>query len=113
MDPCAGEDSASADRAVRTESMQPLLDMVLDAIPGPEVDPEAPLQMLVTTLDWSEFVGRIAIGRISAGTIKKGQTIALMKAEGHVSESRVAHLYIFENLGRGEVEEVKAVNVCA
>ena len=47
--------------------MQPLFDMMLEAIPGPEVDADAPLQMLVTTLDWSEYVGRIAIGRIYVG----------------------------------------------
>ena len=61
------EGYATTDPAVRTDSMQPLLDMVLESIPGPEVDPDAPLQMLVTTLDWSEFVGRIAIGRITVG----------------------------------------------
>jgi GTP-binding protein len=63
-------------------SMQPLLDMVLDKVPGPEVQPDAPLQMLVTTLDWSEYVGRIAVGRIQAGTIRQGQTIDLMQAGG-------------------------------
>src|SRR6266480_793298 len=107
------EGYATTDPKVRTESMQPLLDMVLEAVPGPEVDPDAPLQMLVTTLDWSEFVGRIAIGRITAGTIKKGQTIALMKSEGRVTESRVQQVYIFDKLGRVEVEEVTAGDVCA
>jgi GTP-binding protein len=68
--------------------------------------------MLVTTLDWSEFVGRIAIGRIKAGTIKRGQTIALIKADG-VSESRVQQLFTFDKLGRVEVEEVTAGDVCA
>src|SRR6478752_5991586 len=86
------EGYATSDPAVRTDSMQPLLDMVLESIPGPEGDPDAPLQMLVTTLDWSEFVGRIAIGRISGGTIKKGQTIAVMKSE-RVTESKVAQLF--------------------
>jgi GTP-binding protein len=107
------EGYATTDPKVRTDSMEPLLDMVLEAVPGPEVDPDAPLQMLVTTLDWSEFVGRIAIGRITGGTIKKGQTIALMKADGVVTESRVAQLYTFNNLGRVEVDEVTAGDVCA
>jgi len=107
------EGYATSDPAVRTDSIQPLLDMVLESIPGPEVDPEAPLQMLVTTLDWSEFVGRIAIGRIKAGTIAKGQTIALMKSEGRVTESKVQQLYTFDNLGRVEVDEVTAGDVCA
>src|SRR5262245_22996297 len=94
------EGYATTDPSVKGDSIHPLLDMVLESIPGPEVDPDAPLQMLVTTLDWSEFVGRIAIGRIQAGTIKKGQTIALMKLEGRVTESRVAQLFTFDKLGR-------------
>ena len=107
------EGYATTDPSTRTESMQPLLDMVLEAIPGPDVDPDAPLQMLCTTLDWSEFVGRIAIGRIQSGTIKRGQTIALLKSEGRVTESRITQLYTFDKLGRVEVDEVTAGDVCA
>jgi GTP-binding protein len=107
------EGYATSDPAVRTTSVAPLLDMVLEAIPGPEVDPDAPLQMLVTTLDWSEFVGRIAIGRIKSGTIKVGQTVAVMKSEGRVTESRVTQLFTFDKLGRVMVEEVTAGDVCA
>ncbi len=72
--------------------MEPLLDLVLKTIPGPEVEPDAPLQMLVTNLDWSEYVGRIAIGRIQAGRIKSGQQIDLAKDKGARSRcsSRVA-----------------------
>ena len=61
--------------------MPPLFDMMLEVVPGPEVDPDAPLQMLVTNLDWSDYVGRIAIGRIYSGTIRPGQQIALMQAD--------------------------------
>ena len=107
------EGYATSDPAVRTDSVQPLLDMVLESVPGPEVDPEAPLQMLVTTLDWSEFVGRIAIGRIKSGSIKVGQTVAVMKAEDRVSESRVTQLFTFDKLGRVTVDEVTAGDVCA
>ena len=107
------EGYATTDPEVPTDSIQPLLDMVLDAIPGPDVDAEAPLQMLVTTLDWSEYVGRIAIGRIQAGTVRKGETIALMKSEGRVTESKIQSLFVFDNLGRVEVDEVTAGDVCA
>jgi len=107
------EGYATSDPAVRTQSMAPLLDMVLESVPGPEVEEGAPLQMLVTTLDWSEFVGRIAIGRISAGSIKVGQTVAVMKAEGKVTESRVTQLFTFDKLGRVVVDEVTAGDVCA
>jgi len=103
---------ATADPAVKTDSVQPLLDMVLETIPGPEVDLNAPLQMLVTTLDYSEFKGRIGIGRISAGTIKKGQMVALMK-EDSVTDERVVELYTFDKLGRNEVDEATAGDVVA
>jgi GTP-binding protein len=106
------EGYATADPEVRTDSMQPLLDMVLEQIPGPEVDPDAPLQMLVTTLDWSEFVGRIAIGRVQSGSIKRGQTVACIKKNG-TTESKIQKLYTFSNLGRVETEEVQAGDVCA
>jgi GTP-binding protein len=106
------EGYATSDPEVRTDSMKPLLDMVLEQIPGPEVDLEAPLQMLVTTLDWSEFVGRIAVGRVQAGNVKRGQTVACIKKDG-VTESKIQKLYIFTNLGRTETEEVQAGDVCA
>ncbi|QDU29914.1 GTP-binding protein TypA/BipA [Anatilimnocola aggregata] len=107
------EGYATSDPEVRTDSMRPLLDMVLEQIPGPEVEENAPLQMLVTTLDWSEFVGRIAIGRITAGSIKRGQTIACAQKNGVVTEAKVLKLYLFDKLGRVEAEEVQAGDVCA
>ncbi|MBC7855358.1 MAG: translational GTPase TypA [Pirellulaceae bacterium] len=107
------EGYATSDPEVRTDSMQPLLDMVLAEIPGPEVDIDAPLQMLVTTLDWSKFVGRIAIGRLKAGSVKKGQTIALMKSGDRITESRLQALYVFDKLGRTEVDSADAGDVVA
>jgi GTP-binding protein len=104
---------ATTDPDVRTDSIRPLLDMVLREIPGPEVDAEAPLQLLVTTLDWSEYVGRIAVGRIKSGSIRKGQTVAISKPDDKWIESKVAALNIFQNLGRAEVPEVDAGEVVA
>jgi GTP-binding protein len=104
---------ATTDPDVRTDSIRPLLDMVLREIPGPEVDAEAPLQMLVTTLDWSEYVGRIAVGRIKSGSIRKGQTVAISKPDDKWIESKVAALNIFQNLGRAEVPEADAGEVVA
>jgi GTP-binding protein len=103
---------ATSDPDVKTDSIAPLLDMVLDVIPGPDVEPEAPLQMLVTTLDYSEFKGRIGIGRIQAGTLRKGQQITLIKADGK-SDSKVVELYTFDKLGRVEVQEASAGDVVA
>jgi GTP-binding protein len=103
---------ATSDPAVKTESIQPLLDMVLEVIPGPEVEMNAPLQMLVTTLDYSEFKGRIGIGRIKSGNIRRGQTIALIKADG-VKQEKITNVYVFDKLGRVEVEEATAGDVVA
>src|SRR5260370_290467 len=74
--------SATHDAAVKTADITPLLDMVLEHVPGPEVNPDAPLQMMVTTLAWSDYVGRIATGRITSGNIRKAQKIVLLKGDG-------------------------------
>jgi len=109
----AKEGYATDDPDQRTDSMRPLLDLVVRSVPGPEIDRDAPLQMLVTTLDWSEYVGRIAIGRLLSGTLRSGQTVALMQAEGRVTVAQVSTLYVFENLGRREVPQAEAGEVVA
>ena len=109
----AREGYATFDPTVRGTSMEPLLDLVLKTIPGPEVEPDAPLQMLVTNLDWSEYVGRIAIGRIQAGRIKNGQTIDLAKDKGVIAPAQVASLSVFDKLGRVEVPDATAGDVVA
>ena len=104
---------ATRDWKVPGENMIPLLDMILEKIPGPEVEPEAPLQMLVTNLDWSDYVGRIAIGRIQCGTMKKGQTVDLAKDEGKVVPATIANLQIFDKLGRVDTEMATAGDIVA
>jgi GTP-binding protein len=108
----AKEGYATLDPNVREDSMEKLLDLVMEKIPGPEVDPAASLQMLVTNLDWSEYIGRIAVGRISAGTLKTNQTIDLVKADGP-SSRQVASIWTFDKLGRIEVPEVTAGDIAA
>ncbi len=103
---------ATFDPSKPGESMRPLLDLIVDRIPGPEVDAQAPLQILVTTIDWSPYVGRIAIGRIRSGTIRSGQAVTVMQAE-QLTPARVSSLQVFENLGRIEVEQVEAGEVVA
>ncbi|HEX3869872.1 MAG TPA: translational GTPase TypA [Pirellulales bacterium] len=110
---CGRDGYATHDPAQPGDSIRPLLDMVLERIPGPEVATESPLQMLVTTLDWSEYVGRIAIGRISAGSVRKGQRIALMQAGDKISPAKVNQVFVFEKLGRTEVEEATAGDIVA
>jgi GTP-binding protein len=104
---------ATTDLAVPATDLRPLFDAILKNVPPPEVDLEAPLQLLVTTLDWSDYVGRIAIGRVVAGKIRKGQRISLMKHDGTRIEESVAQLYVFDRLGRTEAEEVGAGDICA
>ena len=104
---------ATLDPEVPGDSMKPLLDLIVEHIPGPEVTVEAPFQMLVTTLDWSEYVGRIAIGRVKAGSVKSGQKIDLCQAGDEVSRAAISQLYVFENLGRVEVEEAEAGDIVA
>src|SRR5271154_3362110 len=83
------EGYATDDPEVRGDSMRPLLDLVLEKIPGPVIDAKSPLQMLVTTLDWSDYVGRIAVGRIHSGRIAKGDQVALMQADDEVKVCKV------------------------
>ncbi len=103
----------SHDPEAHEGDLHPLLDLILERVPGPQVDVDAPLQMLVTTLDWSDFVGRIAIGRIHAGKITRGQTVALMQADDRTTTGKIAQLYVFDKLGRVEVEEATAGDIAA
>ncbi|HEY3396005.1 MAG TPA: GTP-binding protein, partial [Lacipirellulaceae bacterium] len=95
------------------DSMRPLFEMMLEAIPGPEIDPDAPLQMLVTNLDWSDYVGRIAVGRIYSGTIRSGQQIALMQEGDQSSTVKVGEVHVFDKLGRCQVDEATAGDIAA
>jgi GTP-binding protein len=103
----------SHDPEAREGDLTPLLDLILERVPGPEVDVNAPLQMLVTTLDWSDFVGRIAIGRLQAGNIKKNQTVALIQAGDKTHNCKITQLHVFDKLGRAEVEEATAGDIAA
>lgn len=94
------------------DSMIPLLDMMLEKIPGPDVEPDAPLQLLVTNLDWSDYVGRIAIGRIQSGSLRKNQSVDIAK-EDSVVASQVANLQAFDKLGRIDIDNAKAGDIVA
>lgn len=109
----AKEGYATLDPDTRTDDMTCLLDKVVDEIPGPDVDENGPLQMLVTTLDWSEYVGRIAVGRIQSGEVKVGQSIVLCQEDDQRTQSKVGGLHVFENLGKQEVESANAGEVVA
>ena len=95
-----------------TDNIFPLLDTILEKVPSPHVT-EGNLQLQITSLDYSSFLGRIAVGRIARGTIKENQPVCLMKTDGSVVKSRVKELYIFEGLGKKKVTEVSAGDICA
>jgi GTP-binding protein len=105
--------TASLDLAVPGTNLLPLLETIIKHVPAPEVEMEAPLQMLVITLDWSDYVGRIAIGRVFAGKLTKGKRIALLKHDGKRNDQNVTQLYTFDRMGRAETTEVLAGDICA
>ena len=95
-----------------TDSILPLLDAIIDHIPAPKIE-EGTLQMQITSLDYSNFVGRIAIGRVARGTISENQQIALCMADGSIKKMRVKELHTFEGLGKNKVQTVTAGDICA
>lgn len=100
------------DWKIPTKNIEPLLDMVIEHVP--EFKPqEGSTQMLITSLDYSSFTGRIAIGRLQRGTLKEGQNISLVKRDGKIIKTKVKELYTFEGLGRIKVQEVVAGDICA
>ncbi|MEX2287390.1 MAG: translational GTPase TypA, partial [Planctomycetaceae bacterium] len=107
------EGYATHDPELPTDSIAPLLDLVLKHVPGPEVNPDAPLQMMVTTLEWSEFVGRIATGRISSGHVCAGQQATLIRADGRHERCEIDTVEVFDKLGRTEVESAEAGDIVA
>ncbi|MGG5507756.1 MULTISPECIES: translational GTPase TypA [unclassified Myroides] len=102
----------STDWKQPTDSFEPLLDMVLEHIPVAEVREGTP-QMLITSLDYSTFTGRIAIGRLHRGVLKEGMNISLIKRDGKTVKSKIKELHTFEGLGRKKVSEVHAGDICA
>jgi len=95
-----------------TTSIEPLLDMVLEHIPSFEPK-EGNTQMLITSLDYSSFTGRIAIGRLQRGSLQEGQQISLVRRDGSVAKSRIKELFVFEGLGRKKVATVQTGDICA
>ncbi len=104
---------ATHDPLVHGDTIKPLLDMILEKVPGPVTNVDGPFQMMVTSLAYSEFVGRIATGRIVGGTIKPGQKVVLMKADGSKVADQVVNVEVFEKLGRMAVAEATAGDIVA
>ena len=102
----------STDWNLQTDSVEPLLDMVLEHVPSPEIK-EGNTQMLITSLDFSSFTGRIAIGRLQRGNLESGMRVNLIKRDGEQIVSRIKELHLFDGLGRKKVDRVEAGDLCA
>ncbi len=99
---------SSLEPDVREGDMRPLLDAILENIEPPKGDPDAPLQILFSSLEYDDYVGRIGVGRVERGRVKKNQMVTLCKTDGTQSNERITRLYQFEGLKRVEVEDAEA-----
>jgi len=95
-----------------SDNLEALFKVILENIPAPDVEVDAPLQMLVNTLDYDDYVGRIVVGRVIRGTIHNGETITLMDEEGE-RKAKIGRLYTYEGLKRAETQEVGAGDIVA
>jgi GTP-binding protein len=95
------------------QPLKPLFDEIVRSIPAPKFDPEMPLQMLILNLDYSDYVGRLAVGRVVNGNIRTKQDVMLVRADGTQVKSRVTNLYAFEGLERAEVQEAGPGDIVA
>ncbi|MBZ9627716.1 translational GTPase TypA [Psychroflexus sp. CAK57W] len=96
----------------KTDNIEPLLDMVVEHIDSPEVK-DGNTQMLITSLDFSSYTGRIAIGRLHRGVLKENMPVSLVKRDGSITKTRIKELHTFEGVGRRRVEEIEAGDICA
>jgi GTP-binding protein len=105
---------ATTDMAVEPKDLKPMFDAILERIPAPEVDVDAPLQMQIAALSYSEFLGKIAVGRVTAGKIRKSQKVTVVKQkDGSTFNDTVVQVLEFDRLAKKEVEMISAGDVCA
>ncbi|MEI6086438.1 MAG: translational GTPase TypA [Bacteroidota bacterium] len=108
----SGKNGWFNDTLTQTEDILPLMDGIIKYVPEPKIT-EGTLQMQITSLDYSSFLGRIAIGKVTRGFVKEGQTIALVQGDGTFKKSKVKELYVFEGMGKRKVTEVLSGDLCA
>ncbi len=94
-----------------TQSVQPIFDAIINEVPAPEGDADAPLQMLVSNIDYDEYIGRIAVGKVGRGTLRYGQTVTVCKKDGKQVNVKIGKIYTFEGLKRQEQEQVAAGDI--
>jgi GTP-binding protein len=103
----------SGDWKVPTEDITYLLDQILEFIPAPKADTDGTVQQLITSLDYSNYIGRIAIGRLRRGSLRPNMPVTLVKRDGSINKTRIKELYVFEGMGKVKVESVDAGDICA
>jgi GTP-binding protein len=108
----SGKNGWFNDSLTEIDNITPLLDGIIQYVPEPKVN-EGYLQMQITSLDYSSFLGRIAVGKVARGVIKENQQIALMQADGSIKKMKIKELYVFEGMGKKKVSEVIAGDICA
>ncbi len=109
----AKEGWATRDLAKPNDNLKPVYDAIIRSVPAPKVDPERPLQMLVTTLEYSDYVGRVAIGKVFAGRLAQAQAVTVIDKDGRHTQQKVVQLYEFEGLGKKRALTAQAGDICA
>ena len=109
----AKEGWASTELEKPTQDLRAVFEGIINHVPPPLIDPEAPLQMLVTTLEYSDYVGRIAIGRVISGRLQTGQQVTVISRDGQMSKQRALQVFQFEGLSRKLAETIEAGDICA
>ncbi len=104
---------ASHDAAARQGTMEPLLELIHDHVPAPEDKSDDPLQLRVTSIEWSEFVGSIVVGRITSGRLDEGQAVSVLKADDHAAPGNVTSVELFDKLGRRAVPQARSGDIVA
>ena len=95
------------------DDLRPVFDAIIDHVPHPNDRTDAPVQMLVTSLDYSDYVGRIAVGRVFAGCLFKGQSVTVIDTQGRHTQQKIMQLHLFQGLGKRQVDTVDAGDICA
>ncbi|MGD0282671.1 MAG: translational GTPase TypA [Dissulfurispiraceae bacterium] len=109
----AKKGTAQLDIKAEGENLRPLFDLILNTIPAPQGDPDSILQLLVTNIDYNDYVGRLAIGRVFSGTVRVGDFVAMVNSDGAVIRTKVTSLYTFQGLDRMDAKEASAGEIVA
>lgn len=103
----------SGDRSKFNFTVSPVLDAIIEHVPSPGGDASKPLQLMVSTISYDDYVGRIAIGRVESGVVRKGQQVALCRLDGQMRPAQISSLWVFQGLERTEVSEARAGDIAA